>query len=300
MDYCIRKSGSSLIYPGGRFGDWFNFSVATGNKESATAKDLVGTSYFAYSAYLTSEAAKVLNRKEDALKYDSIYNKVKKVFQARYIVGENRLISDTQTAYVLSLAFHLIDANRQDAFARRLAELVREEGHITTGFLGTPLICKVLTDYGYEEEAYKLLTRREYPSWLYSIDKGATTIWERWDAIKPDGSLNGHSLNHYAFGAVVAWLFSDVAGISQTNKSIGYQHLLIRPRLTNQLSWAKSSFLSPRGWVKTFWHLSKSKFLLKVRIPVGSTATIVFPYADKQGKKEVEVKAGKYVFRLEK
>lgn len=296
VDYCVSKAGTSLVYPGGRFGDWFDFSVANGNKEAATAKDLVGTAYMAYSAHLTAEAAKALGLVADEQKYDSIYNKVKKAFQDRYIVGENRLTSDTQTAYVLALAFHLIDANQETVFANRLAELVREDGHITTGFLGTPLICKVLTDYGYEDEAYQLLTRREYPSWLYSIDKGATTIWERWDAIKPDGSLSGHSLNHYAFGAVVAWLFSDVAGIAQTATSLGFQHLLIRPRLVGRLKWAKARYLSEKGWVSTSWRVADDKFQLTVDVPIGSDATVVLPYADKNGKRVFSVKAGKYTF----
>ena len=296
VDYCARKAGAPLIYPGGRFGDWFDFSVANGNKESATAKDLVGTAYLAYSARLTAEAAKVLGLYADEQKYDSIYNKVKKAFQDRYIVGGNRLTSDTQTAYVLALAFRLLDANHEAGFAGRLAELVREEGHITTGFLGTPLICKVLTDYGYEDEAYRLLSRKEYPSWLYSIDKGATTIWERWDAVKPDGTLSGHSLNHYAFGAVVAWLFSDVAGIAQTEASLGFQHLLIRPRLVGRLKWAKAKYLSGNGWVSCSWRVDNGKFLMTVEVPKGSDATVVLPYAGENGKKVFSVKAGKYEF----
>ena len=300
VGYCVRKAGKSLVYPGGRFGDWFDFSVANGNKESATAKDMVGTAYLAYSAHLTAEAAKVLGLYADGQKYDSIYNKAKETFQDRYIFGGNRLTSDTQTAYVLALAFHLIDANREAAFASRLAELVRERGHITTGFLGTPLICKVLTDYGYEDEAYRLLTRKEYPSWLYSIDKGATTIWERWDAIKPDGTLSGHSLNHYAFGAVVAWLFGDVAGIAQTETSLGFQHLLIQPRLTEQLKWAKASYLSSYGWVKTSWKSTGRQFKLQVEIPQGVDATVVLPYPDAQGNKMMKVGSGKHSFKIAK
>ena len=298
VDYCERKAGASLIYPGGRFGDWFDFTVAQGNKESATAKELVGTAYMAYSARLTAEAAKVLRQYADEQKYDNIYNKVKKAFQDRYVVGENRLSSDTQTAYVLALAFHLVDGQQEAIFAHRLAELVREEGHVTTGFLGTPLICKVLTDYGYEKEAYQLLTRREYPSWLYAIDKGATTIWERWDALKPDGTLSGHSLNHYAFGAVVAWLFSDVAGIAQKKNSLGFQHLLIRPRLTEYLKWAKASYLSSYGWVKTSWKSTGHQFELHVEIPKGADATIILPYPDKQGNKMMEVGSGKHSFKI--
>jgi len=307
VDYCERKAGDALIYPGGRFGDWFDFSVANGNKESATAKDLVGTAYMAYSAYLTAEATKVLGIEEDIQRYDSIYNKVKKAFQEKYIVrpsgDENatkniQLSSDTQTAYVLALVFHLVDGQQETCFAQRLAELVREEGHITTGFLGTPLICKVLTDYGYEEEAYQLLIRREYPSWLYAIDKGATTIWERWDAIKPDGTLSGHSLNHYAFGAVVAWLFSDVAGIAQAENSQGFQHLLIRPRLTKYLKWAKASYLSPKGWVRTSWKSTKHQFVLQVEIPKGADATIILPYPDAQGNKMMKVGCGKHSFKI--
>ena len=309
VDYCERKAGASLIYPGGRFGDWFDFSVANGNKEAATSKDLVGTAYMAYSAHLTAEAAKVLGIETDVQRYDALYHKVKAAFQEKYIVrpwGDEdaardvRLSSDTQTAYVLALAFRLVDGQLETCFAQRLAELVREEEHITTGFLGTPLICKVLTDYGYEKEACQLLTRREYPSWLYAIDKGATTIWERWDAVKPDGTLSGHSLNHYAFGAVVAWLFSDVAGIAQADNSLGFQHLLIRPRLTEHLKWAKASYLSSYGWVKTSWKSTERRFVLQVEIPQGADATIVLPYPDAQGNKMMKVGCGKHSFKISK
>jgi len=189
---------------------------------------------------------------------------------------------------------------QEKSFAHRLAELVREEGHITTGFLGTPLICKVLTDYGYEAEAYQLLTRRDYPSWLYAIDKGATTIWERWDAIKPNGTLSGHSLNHYAFGAVVAWLFSDVAGIAQTEKSLGFKHLLIHPRLTGHLKWAKASYLSSYGWVRSSWKSTDKYFVLKVEIPQGADATVILPYPNEQGSKICKVGSGKHSFKIAK
>ena len=291
VDYCERKAGPSLVYPGGRFGDWFDFSVSEGNKEAATAKDLVGTAYLAHSAHLTAQAARVLGMEADAQRYDTLHHRVKDAF---------RLTSDTQTAYVLALAFHLVDGQQATRCAQRLAELVRKEGHITTGFLGTPLICKVLTDYGYEAEAYRLLTRREYPSWLYAIDKGATTIWERWDAVKPDGTLSGHSLNHYAFGAVVAWLFSDVAGIAQTETSLGFQHLLIQPRLTEQLKWAKASYLSSYGWVKTSWKSTGRQFKLQVEIPQGVDATVVLPYPDAQGNKMMKVGSGKHSFKIAK
>lgn len=299
VDYCIRKAGASGVYPGGRFGDWFDFATASG-KEPATPKDLVGTAYMAYSARLTAEAAQVLGLHADELKYDSLFLKVRQTFQKQYIQGTDRLTSDTQTAYVLALAFHLADAGQQEAFAGRLAELVREEGHITTGFLGTPLICKVLTDYGYEDEAYSLLTRRTYPSWLYPIDKGATTVWERWDAIKPDGSLSGHSLNHYAFGAVVAWLFSDVAGISQTDGSAGFSHLLIRPRLTEKLHWVKASYRSTKGWVRVAWRAKKNAFKMSVTVPQGSTATVMLPYPDKNGESLRQVAGGTHTFSIRK
>ena len=306
IGYLKEKSGKRLIYPGGRFGDWFAYTSKSGDYPGATTgKDLVGTAYFAYSTRLTAEAAKILGYINEEKEYMQLFEEIKKAFNAEFVSPNGRVDSNTQTAYSLALAFNLLPDSMKEQAAARLAEEVRQRGYITTGFLGTPLICKVLTQYGYIDEAYMLLLNKKYPSWLYPITKGATTCWERWDGIAPDGTVGRHSFNHYAFGAVTEWLFSMVAGITQSESSVAYSDIVIAPHPGNGLSWVKCSYLSPKGMIKSVWKVDGNTFTLDIEIPQGAKATVVLP--DRicstgasfglEGKgKKIKVEAGKHHF----
>lgn len=290
VDYLHHHSDSSFTYHGGRFGDWFDYADAdTAYHGPRTPKDLVGTAYFARSASLTAHAAMVLGHNSDAMHYGSVAQRAKQAFRQRF-----RAARPSQAACAIALAFGLLPEDDEPHYARILADEVRRTGHITTGFLGTPLVCPMLTKHGYEAEAAMLLTRTKYPSWLYPVTRGATTVWERWDAVRPDGTLSGHSLNHYAFGAVVGWLFSDVAGISQTETSTGYRHIVIRPRLTNHLKWAEATYKSPAGVISSSWRRTADGFSLSVDVP--THATIVLPEPDSLGHSVIEVEAGRHHF----
>ena len=290
VDYLCQHTDTTLVYHGGRFGDWFDYADAdTAYHGPRTTKDLVGTAYFARSADLTARAAHVLGYDTEAQHYDSLAQQVKQVFRRRFLTAPA-----SQTSLSLALAFGLLPEDEEPYYARLLADEVRRTGHITTGFLGTPLICPVLTKYGYEDEAALLLTRTDYPSWLYPVTRGATTIWERWDALRPDGTLSGHSLNHYAFGAAVGWLFSDVAGICQTDTSTGYRHILIRPRLTRHLHWACATYRSPAGLISSLWQRTPHGFTLTIEVP--ADATVILPEPDSQGRERIEVEAGRHTF----
>ncbi|MGB7848388.1 MAG: alpha-L-rhamnosidase C-terminal domain-containing protein, partial [Candidatus Acidiferrum sp.] len=223
--------------------------------------------------------------------------KIKSAFQGEFVTGNGRLSPNTQTAYALALAFELLPEAMRAGAAARLAADVRKFGHLTTGFLGTPVLCKALSDYGYLNEAYMLLNRTEYPSWLYPVTKGATTIWERWDGIKPDGSFQDagmNSFNHYAYGAIGEWMYRVVAGIGMDEKQPGYKHILIEPRPGGGLKYAKASVESMYGRVSSGWEITKGKMKLKVEIPANTTATVGLP----SGRVE-EVGSGAWEFEEE-
>ena len=305
IDYMHEKADKNFIYSGGRFGDWFAYASNSGDYPGATTdKSLVGTAYFAYSTWLTAEAAQILGQKNEAKKYQLLFEEIKKAFNDEFVTPNGRVDSNTQTAYSLALAFNLLPDSLKDQAAARLAEEVRQRGHITTGFMGTPLICKVLTQYGYTDEAYMLLLNKKYPSWLYPITKGATTCWERWDGITPDGTVGKYSFNHYAFGAVTEWLFSMVAGITQSNTSVAYRDIIIAPHPSKRLSWAKSTYRSVKGLTTSSWRIEGNTFTLDVEIPKGAKATIILPSSFKTsptlqiGNKPIKVGAGKHHFSL--
>ena len=244
VEYMRRKAGDRFLWSGGdNFGDWLAYSTTDADYPGATTdKDLIQTAYFARSTDLLRATAEVLGKKEDADFYTGLLDHIRSAFQKEFVTPNGRLSSNTQTAYSLALAFDLLPESQRKQAAERLAADVRAFQHITTGFLGTPLICQVLSNYGYLDEAYMLLDRTEYPSWLYPITKDATTIWERWDGIKPDGSFQDkgmNSFNHYAYGAIGEWMYRTMAGIEIDPKQPGYKHILIQPRPGGGLSFGE-------------------------------------------------------------
>src|SRR5262249_17004015 len=175
----------------------------------------------------------------------------------------------------------LPDEQRAPA-ARKLAEDVRARKHLTTGFLGTPHLCRVLSRYGYLDEAYLLLNREEYPSWLYPVKQGATTIWDRWDAQKPDGTFqttDRNSVNHYGYGAIGDWMYRVMAGIDLDEAAPGYKHVFIRPQPGGGFTSVKSSHETPYGRVASAWTLTDGRFDLAVEVPPNTRATVRLPKA---------------------
>jgi alpha-L-rhamnosidase len=168
----------------------------------------------------------------------------------------------------------------EKAAAGRLAADVRSFGHLTTGFLGTPHILHILTRYGYLDEAYMLLYRTEYPSWLYMVTKGATTIWERWDGIKPDGTFSYSLMNSFALpdlGAAGNWLYRVVAGINPDPETTGFRHIIIKPHPGNEMNDVSSTHESMYGTIRSEWQIKRNVFTLRVSIPVNSTAEVFIP-----------------------
>ncbi len=284
VDYMATKAGSTYLWNTDfTFGDWLAFATDRSDYPGATTeKDLVCQAYFAHSTDILQKAAAILGKTDDAKKYSELLTKIKYVFQDEFVTPNGRLVSNTQTAYSMALAYELLPEEQRKIAAERLAKDVNNFKHITTGFLGTPIICHVLSDYGYYDEAFMLLNRKEYPSWLYPVTKGATTIWERWDGIKADGSFQDagmNSFNHYAYGAIGEWLYRVVAGIEIDPEQPGYKHIIIQPHPGGELTNAKASMNSMYGKIISSWNLQENQFNLTVEIPANTTATVILPNA---------------------
>ena len=282
VEYMRKQAGDRYLYNSGfTFGDWLAFSTTASDYPGATTdKDFIQTAYFAHSTELLAKTAAVLGKTQDAAEYAELQRKIKAAFQREFVTPNGRLSSNTQTAYVLALTFNLLPDSMHAEAAERLAADVRRFGHLTTGFLGTPGLTWALSDSGHLDEAYLLLNRQEYPSWLYPVTKGATTIWERWDGIKPDGTFQDagmNSFNHYAYGAIGAWMYGVVAGIRIDETNPGYKHILIAPRPGGGLTFAKAAVESQYGRVASEWQIKDGNLKLQVTIPPNTTATVTMP-----------------------
>ncbi len=252
----------------------------------------VATAYFAYSSRLLSECAKVLGKTEAAAAYQQLSENVTKAYQYNF-TKKGRIQSSRQCLYVRPLAFDLLPSEQRQKAADQLAELVKENNyHIGTGFLSTPYICQVLCDYGHIDAAYQLVEQTGSPSWLYQVKKGATTIWENWDSISEDNVVKATSLNHYSYGAVVAWLFQYVAGIDLDAEITGYKKFVIAPKPGGTITRAKGSYECIYGLIESEWEKREDAFNLKVRIPSNTTAKIILP--GKEINKVKVVKGSKY------
>jgi len=284
VEYMRKQAGDRYIWSNGfSFGDWLAFATTRSDYPGATTdKDLIQTAYFARSTDLLRRTAEVLGNTADATAYGELLDHIRAAFQKEFVTPNGRLASNTQTAYALALAFDLLPESQRKQAAERLAEDVRRFQHLTTGFLGTPVLCKALSDYGYYDEAYMLLNRTEYPSWLYPITKDATTIWERWDGEKPDGSFQDvgmNSFNHYAYGAIGEWMYRVIAGIEIDPSQPGYKHVLIQPHPGGGLTSTKGSVHSMYGRVASSWEVKDGTMTMEVEIPANTTASVRLPGA---------------------
>jgi alpha-L-rhamnosidase len=285
VDY-VHNANPDLIWrnrTSGHYGDWLQVDVRTD-------RDVLATAYFARSAEFTAAAARILALEEEAAAYGELRERIGVAFRQEFVDAEGKVRGDTQTGYLLPLAFGLLTEEQEQAAVKYLvADLERRGRSLTTGFAGVALLCPMLTKYGHADLAYDLLHDDRYPSWGYSIRHGATTIWERWDGWTEEkgfGPVAMNSFNHYSLGSVGEWLYSDVAGIAQAPDSIGFQHLLIKPYPGGRLTWAKASYDTPTGRVSTDWELTDGALRLDVVVPPGSTATIQIPTTDPESARE--------------
>jgi alpha-L-rhamnosidase len=294
VEYMHGRAGEDFIWDGDfHFGDWLAYAAPSSEARSypgaTTGKDLIATAFFAHSTDLLQRIALLLGRSQDAARYGDLLAKIKKAFGEEFVTPRGRVGENTQTAYVLALQFDLLPEDLRAVAAERLARDVRERGHLTTGFLGTPYLCHVLSRYGHLDEAYMLLNRKEYPSWLYPVTQGATTIWERWDGQKPDGTFQDasmNSFNHYAYGAIGDWMYRVMAGIEVDPKAPGYKHVLIQPQPGGGFTRVAARHESPYGEVGSKWTLEDGRLTLAVEVPPNTTATVRLPGAQVAGVTE--------------
>jgi alpha-L-rhamnosidase len=282
VDAVERIAGERHLWNKGfQFGDWLDPSAPADRPEKArTDPHVVATAYFARSAELLGHAAGILGRTEEERRYLLLAARVRDAFDAEYVTPAGRVLSDAETAYALALQFGLLKRPEQRQQAgKRLAALVRASGyHISTGFVGTPLVCDALCSAGEVEAAFHLFMQRECPPWLYPVTMGATTIWERWDGLLPDGSINPGemtSFNHYALGAVADWLHRTVGGLAPA--APGYRHLDIQPHPGGGLDSARARHLTPYGLAECAWTLDAEQIEVAVVIPPNTTARVTLP-----------------------
>jgi alpha-L-rhamnosidase len=280
IDY-LEKNSNGLLRPARGYGDW----VAAG---PPTPTDVIATAYFAYSTSLLAKMARAIGRDDDAANYDALFGRIRTAFNGAYVAADGRVKGNTQTAYLLALHMDLLPPElRPAALGHLVADIEGRGWHLATGFVGTEYLLPVLTRFGRSDAAYRLLLQESYPSWGYTVRNGATTIWERWDGIRPaadrrqasdqfqDPGMN--SFNHYAFGCVGEWLFAAVAGIDTDPRQVGFQQIVVRPRPGNGLTWARASYDSIRGRIASSWKQEGDQLAVDVTLPANTTALIYLP-----------------------
>ncbi len=284
VEYIRSRSSGNLWNTGFHFGDWLFYRPHDDNdgRSAVTDKYLIAQSFYAYSTELLLKAARVLGKTEDEAAYAHLLEEVKEAYRREYLTESGRLVSGTQTAYVLALQFDLLPEALREAAAERLVNNIKDYGyHLTTGFLGTPYLAHVLSRYGHTDVSYRLLMQRSYPSWLYPVTMGATTIWERWDGIKPDGSFqvpSMNSYNHYAYGAIGDWMYQHIAGIQALEDGPGYRHFRIAPTPGAGLTHASGRLQTYYGEIGSAWAFENGLYAHRVQVPMGTTAVFVMPY----------------------
>ena len=277
VDY-IHSAGSEeyLWLDGEHFGDWLGLDAPEGSYKGSTDESLIASAFFAYSTRNVIRMGDALGKDMGA--YRDLYTHIIDAWRRRYIASPGRLTCDTQTAYVLALAFDLV--GKKQPFADRLAEKIHENGDkLQTGFVGTPYLLRALSENGYTDLAYTLLLQTEFPSWLYPVTHGATTMWEHWDGLKPDGSMwsaDMNSFNHYAYGAVGAWMFNTAAGINPDPENPGFRRILFLPQPDARLGHVTASIRTAHGIVAAHWHYEGDQVRYTFTVPKGCTARVDF------------------------
>jgi len=302
--FCLDRSNADLLPPDKFqcFGDWLSINAKT-------PVDVICTAYFAYSTKLTARAAEALGKAADAERYNDLFLRIKAAFNQAYVTDDGRVSGDTQTAYVLALAFDLLDGERATLAGERLVDnIAKRDWHLSTGFIGTKDLMLVLSKIGRTDVAYRLIHNDTFPSWGFSIKQGATTTWERWDGWTPEKGFQDPSMNsfaHYSFGAVYQWMVENIGGISSDGPS--YRHIIIAPQMDGLLTRATTSYDSIRGPIETAWKLQGGRFSMGVTVPANTTATVFLPVdpgapsrAITEGGRALDGAEGVRLLRIEK
>lgn len=315
----LERNSRDYLRPAEGFGDWLSI-------QADTPKDVIATAYFAYVTYLMSEISEVLGKDENAKKYRELFQKIKLAFNKAYVSEDGKIKGDTQTAYVLALDFNLLPEEKVSLALQHLVnDIKRRNFHLSTGFVGAKSLLPILTKHGYVELAYTLLLQDTFPSWLYMVKHGATTIWERWDGWTEERGFQDpamNSFNHYAFGAVGEWLFAFAGGIDLEEPA--YKKIKIAPHLDpkGRMKFIKAQYESVNGVIKTEWSKDGEGLILHIVIPPNTTARVCIPVEEgmevwengqpaeerkgvkfvgrEDGRMVYEVESGEYFFQVER
>ena len=294
-------------------GDWLSIG-------SKTPKPLIGAAYFCYTTKLMIEIAEGLDKKKDAEKYRQLFKDLKDEFQRLFVDENGKILGDTQTAYCLALSFDLLNDKQREQAALHLVERIKaKDYHLSVGFLGVSILLPTLTEIGRSDLAYRLIQNKTYPSWGYSIEQGATTIWERWNSYtKKDGfgDVNMNSFNHYAYGSCSEWMFRSILGID--TDGVGYKKIIMKPEFDDSLKWAKGHYDSINGRISSDWEWNRSNFKWSITVPPNTTAKVYMPnnfteltesgtpiekakgvkfLGNEKGRDLYKVSSGKYIFK---
>jgi alpha-L-rhamnosidase len=285
VEWC-RLHSTNLIRDRDRdadYGDWLS-------QGENTPKDLIGTAYFAYSTSLVAKSYQVIGDTANAVKYQQLFEQIKAAFDQRYVTADGQLQGGTQSDYAMALRFDLLPENLKAKAGQYLADdVTAHHDHLTTGFIGVSYLLPSLCSQGRIDTAYRVFLQDTFPSWLFSVKHGATTIWERWDGWTPEKGFQDpgmNSFNHYSLGSCGEWMFDTVAGIGVDPDQPGFSHIVIHPRPGGDLTHAEGSFDSIHGKIATKWGLKNGGFSLRVTIPINTTATIDLPTANLSSVRE--------------
>ncbi len=299
VDYIKNNCGENGLWQSGfQYGDWLALDKEeSADRTGATDKYMIANAYYLYVTELVKKTAEVLGKADEAAKYGELYETTLDAFRREYYTETGRIVSETQTGAILSLYFDLArEKDRKRILNTLLTNIANHKNHLATGFVGTPYICHTLSENGEHEMAATLFMKEDYPSWLYAVNMGATTIWERWNSIKPDGTFDEsgmNSLNHYAYGSVGDWMYRKVAGLSQLEP--GYKKFQVKPMFVKGIEEWGTEFESVYGKIVAKTSCKNGKIHVHVEVPANTTAVILLPE-----KEEVhEVGSGVYDYEYE-
>ena len=296
---CVSETG--LWDQGFQFGDWLSLDAADPeDRYGGTDRTYIASTYLTYSSNLLSKTAGILGLEDDEAYYRQLSKETKVAIRHAYFTEDGHCIIPTQTANVLALQMELIEPPLRKVIAEDLVTLLKKNDmHLQTGFVGTPFLCKVLSEEGHSSEAYELLFKEDFPSWLYEVNMGATTIWERWNSVLPNGKISStgmNSLNHYTYGSITQWMYENICGL--TLQEAGFKCFYVKPEFTERFSFVEMKYHSPKGEIKIKWQQeSEDAYHVSLKIPFDTTAII--PLSD-TNKMPHTLSAGEYHFTYHK
>lgn len=299
VDFITAHCGSNGLWQTGyQYGDWLALDKEeSADRTGATDKYLVANAYYAYSTDIVRKTAEIINKADDAKKYNDLYINIKKAFNDEYITKTGRMVSETQTGCILAIYFDLAEEKYRKRILESLkTNIANHKNHLSTGFVGTPYLCHTLSENNLHDLAGTIFLQEDYPSWLYSVKRGATTIWERWNSILPNGDFDTsgmNSLNHYAYGSIGEWMYRKLAGINELEP--GYKKILIKPQFIKGINSVEATFKSVYGDIKSAWSCNNKIIKVDIEIPANTTAVIYLPEKDES----IEVGSGVYHYEYE-